>query len=195
MHSREGGMKHKKKDIDDVLRDKHWEGVKRFTDRFSMDQLLLLDKIVKARDWEQLKDYVKMFGIEPLLEFGMPVGGDGIKELYEINDRYHGHRHKTGAEWWLRDEFNDLTQQLEGYAGDPMLLEKVALAWKEVDAHLEGAPEIKVSAFRKVLLMALVEALYAPEVEEERRLMGRVDDLFKQMRFSDGIAYNHDFVD
>ena len=49
-------MKYKKKNIDDVFRNKNWEGVKSFVDKFGMNLLILLDKIVKAKDWEKLKE-------------------------------------------------------------------------------------------------------------------------------------------
>jgi hypothetical protein len=188
-------MKYKKKNIDDVFRNKNWEGVKSFVDKFGMNLLILLDKIVKAKDWEKLKDFVKTYSIEPLIEFGMPVGGEGVKELYDISDRYHAHKHKTGAEWWLRDEIRDACLQLKGHSGDVVVQEKAALLWKDVDAEIDGAPEIKVSAFRKILISELIQGIYSPEIEEEAGAMKRIKELFRQRGFSKGLGFDHELLD
>jgi hypothetical protein len=188
-------MKYRKRNIDQVFQNKNWEGVKGFTDRFGMDLLILLDGLVKERNWEGLKEFVQRFSIEPLVEYGIPVGGEGVRELYEISDRFHGHKQKTGAEWWVRDELTDVIQQLKGYAGDPALLDKIAMAWKDVDARVAAAPETKASAFRKVLITALIQGIYRPAFKEEAQAMERIDSLFEQMDFKSGIQYRDEFVE
>ncbi|MBW2102495.1 MAG: hypothetical protein JRH05_07430 [Deltaproteobacteria bacterium] len=186
-------MKYRGKEIDYLFRNKNWEGVKPFTDRFGLDVLIQLEQVVAEKDWEKLKSFVQRYGIEPLVEYGMPVGGEGVKELYEISDRYHGHKRKTAGEWWLRDEMEDVSRQLKGYGAEPILQEKCALAWKEVDASVECPGPVKENAFRKVLLWTLIEALYRPESEEEQKIMDRIFGVFEQMRFREGLVYDHEF--
>ncbi|MBN2126528.1 MAG: hypothetical protein JW821_19660 [Deltaproteobacteria bacterium] len=187
-------MKYKGKDIDEVFQGKNWEGVRRFTERFGLDRLIFLDAVVKEKDWEKLKEYVKLFSMEPVLEYGLPVGGEGVKELYDLDERFHGQKRKVGAEWWLRDEIEDAVRQLRGYAGDPRFQEKAALLWKEVDAQVDIPRKAKENAFRKVLLTALLGAIYKAEPEEEAALE-EIRDLFDRLGFGEGISYEHDFAE
>ncbi len=186
-------MKYRKKNIDDVFRNKNWEGLQGFVDKFGLDCLILLDRIVQSKDLEKLKEYVKTFSIEPLLEYGMPVAGEGVKEFYDISDRYHAHKHKTGAEWWVRDEFKDAVRQLKGYAAEPAFLDNVALLWKEVDARIEAPARTKINAFRKILIATLVSGLFKAETDEEKQTMDRIETLFNAQAFKKGIRYRHDF--
>jgi len=66
-------MKYRGKEIDYLFRNKNWEGVKPFTDRFGLDVLIQLEQVVAEKDWEKLKSFVQRYGIEPLVEYGMPV--------------------------------------------------------------------------------------------------------------------------
>ena len=156
-------MKYMKKDISEILKNKNWEGVKRFTNRYSMRLLLMLEKIVGDKDFDSLKDFVRTFSIEPVLEYGLPVGGDGVKELYEISERYHSHKQKTGAEWWVRDEIEDIILQLKGYSSESKFLDMVALIWKEVDAEIEAESRIKERVFRKALKICIIKAINKAE--------------------------------
>ena len=188
-------MKYRKKDIDDVFQGKNWEGVKPYVDRFGLDTLILLDRIVRSKDWERLKAFVQGFGIEPLVEYGMPVEGEGVKELYRISDRYHGHKVKTGAEWWLRDGIRDAVAQLTGYASEAGFQEKVALLWKDVDTQIDIPGDSKERAFRKVLISFLVQGIYGPETPEEEEAMERIRALFEASNFETDTRYHHDYTE
>src|SRR4030042_5639838 len=95
-------MKYRNEDITDTIEKKNWEGVKLFVERFGMGLFVALDRIIREKDLDRLKEFVKRHSIEPLVEYGMPLGGEGVKELYEISERFHAHKRKTGAEWWVR---------------------------------------------------------------------------------------------
>lgn len=188
-------MKYRKKDIGDLLKDKNWEGVKAFADKFGMKRFIMLDRIVREKDVEKLKAFVEEYGIEPLVEYGMPVGGEGVKELYDISDRLHGHKRKTGAEWWLRDEVEDAVRQLKGHADDDVVQERVAMLWKDVDAAVEAPPEIKADAFRKVLMLQLIRGICRPVYREEKEAMERMIAMFEKTGFSAAIRYEDDFTE
>ena len=187
-------MKYRKRNIDDVFQHKNWEGVEPFIDRFGIDQLILLDKVVREKDWEKLKEYVKRFSLDPLLEYGMPVAGEGIRELEEIDHRFHSHKRKVGAQWWLRDEIEDAVEQLKGYSLDAVFLDKVALAWKNVDSQIDSLREKKINAFRKMVVISLIKAIYKPGDEEEGTLMTDIDALLHKSGFGEKLEYKHDFV-
>ena len=188
-------MKYRKKDIGDLLKDKNWEGVKAFTDKFGMKCFIMLEKIVREKDVDELKAFVKAYGIDPLMEYGMPVGGEGVKELYDISDRYHGHKRKVGAEWWLRDVVEDTIRQLKGHAGDEGLRERVALLWKELDATVAAPPEIKAGAFQKVLMLQLLRGICRPVYREEKEAMERMIDVCEKNGFSAAIRYEDDYAE
>lgn len=182
-------MKTRNKEIRDALENKNWEGVKLFVDRFGMSLFVALDRIVRDKDLDTLKEFVKRNSIEPLVEYGMPVEGEVVRELYGISERYHGHKHKTGAEWWVRDEVDAAVRQLKGYAVEPGFLEGVALLWKEVDQKVEAPQEIKVSAFRKVLLLQLIRGIFRPEFREEKEAMEKIIAMCERSGFTAAIQH------
>ena len=188
-------MRYKNRNIDDFLKNKNWDGVKRFTDRYSIGLLIMLDNIVATKDFEALKDFVQTYSIQPLLEYGLPVEGKGIKELYDISDRYHSHKYKIGAEWWVRDEVEDLMRQLKGHLGEHEILDRISLIWKEVDEVISAEPWLKERAFKKILMKSLIIGIYKAEIGEETDIMDQMDKIFEKSGFSMALKYNEDFVE
>jgi hypothetical protein len=160
-----------------------------------MRLLIMLDRIVKNKDFDALKDFVKNFSIEPVLEYGLPVGGEGVKELYEISERYHLHKQKIGAEWWVRDEIEDIIQQLKGYSGESKFLDMVALIWKEVDMEIESEPRIKESAFRKALNISIIKAINKAGDKSEAVIMDKINGVVEKSGFLESLHYDDDFVE
>ena len=188
-------MKYKNKNIDDILKNKNWEGVQRFTERYSIRLFFMLDKIVSARDFNALKEFVKEFSIEPVLEYGLPVGGEGVKELYDISDKYHSHKNKTGAEWWVRDEIQDIITQLRGHSAETGILDRIAFIWKEVDASIKAEAWLKESAFKKVLVRFLINGIYKAGSIEENSVMREISEIFEKTDFSESLKYDEGYED
>jgi hypothetical protein len=188
-------MKYRKKNIDVFLEDKNWEGVKRFTNKYSFSLFIMLEKIRTAKDFEALKDFVKTFSIEPVLEYGLPVGGEGVKELYDISDRYHSHKHKVGAEWWVRDEVDDLIRQLKGFSSENEILDRIALIWKNVDTEINSEPRLKERAFKKILMKYLIEGIYKAEFKDEEETMKEIEKIFEISKFFDALGYNEEYME
>jgi hypothetical protein len=71
----------------------------------------------------------------------------------------------------------------------------VALLWKEADASLEGPPELKATAFRKVLMLQLVRGICRPLYHQEKELMERMIALFDKAGFAPAIHYDDEFTE
>jgi hypothetical protein len=188
-------MKYKNKDITDAIRNKNWEGLRLFVERFGMGLFVALDRIIRDKDLDKLKEFVKRNSMEPLVEYGLPLEGEVVKELYEISERFHGHKHKTGAEWWVRDEVEAAVRQLRGYASSEPFLDGVALLWKEVDEKIQAPEEIKVSAFRKVLMLQLIRGIFRPEFREEKETMEKIIAMCERSGFTGAIGYQEAFTE